>query len=359
MKNSYLIAGIRFSPLIRLLSRNPITWTPRNIARVIFLLQSSCWSSLFSRIEIVKYGKIIENTPVPRDPIFIVGHWRTGSTLLHQLMAQDPGLAAPTLFQVALPENFLVSYRFYKPIFRMLMGSSRPMDNVKIGMDEPQEDEYSIFRLTTRSPLEKLIFPSKKTYFVNDTHFLPDGDLLDQWKSRLMDFYRKICFTTGKRIISKNPFNSLRIQLLADLFPEARFIHIVRHPYAVVPSTQHLWRVVQKQNILNKNGYIPTIEEISIFLSHLSNTISNDFTQLSDVRFVEIRYEDLEQNPISSLRALYQKMNLPFTESFENSLNKYITSTSGYKKNVFSLSDKEKKVIANIMRKYMERYRYS
>lgn len=358
MKNSYLTAGIRFRPLLRLLSRNPVTWTPVTISRVLFLLQSSLWSSLFSRIEATTYREALRNTPVPPDPIFIIGHWRTGSTLLHQLMAHDPELAAPTLFQVALPENFLISYRFYQPIFRMFMGSTRPMDNVSIGMDEPQEDEYAIFRLTTRSPLEQLIFPSSRSYFLTRAPFLPEDDFLDQWGSSLQHFYRKLHFASGKRIVSKNPFNSLRIPLLVKLFPQAKFIHITRHPYSVVPSTRHLWKIVQKQNVLNNNGYIPTVEEVSSFFSRMSETITAELLLLSREKFVEIRYEDLEQNPVSLLRTLYGQLHLTFTDHFENQLNVFIKSTAGYQKNEFALTDHEKKVIAREMRTYIERYRY-
>ncbi|MBE0646651.1 MAG: sulfotransferase [Bacteroidales bacterium] len=358
MKDSYLTAGIRFRPLLSLLLRNQISFSPSHILRILFLLQSSVWSSLFSRLELLKFRHALEKHPIPRDPIFIVGHWRTGSTLLHQLMALDSELAAPTLFQVALPENFMISYRFYQPIFKMMMGSSRPMDNVKIGMDEPQEDEYAIFRLTTQSPLEQLIFPPKKKYYLLDSQFVPEGKSLDHWAASLKTFYKKIHFVTGRRVLSKNPFNSMRIPLLAELFPEARFIHIVRHPYSVVPSTRHLWDIVQRQNILNRNRYLPTIEEVSAFYSQLSETVIRDLSLMPDDRFAEVRYEDLETNPAASLQTLYRKINLPFSNHLENQLNEFTVLNTGYQKNTFSLSAEEKKTIANTMINHMDRYGY-
>lgn len=358
MKNSYLTAGIRLGPLVRLLSRNQITWTPGNAARILFLLQSASWSSLFSKIEALKYRKTLEDSPVPHDPVFIVGHWRTGSTFLHQLMAKDPGLAAPTLFQVALPENYLVSYKFYKPIFRMVMGASRPMDNVKIGMEEPQEDEYATFRLSTFSPLERLIFPTSKSYFVDQGPFLAEGEDLERWKAELIRFYKKIHFSEGKRIVSKNPFNSLRIPLLADLFPEARFIHIIRDPMAVVPSTRHLWTIVQKQNVLNKNGYVPTLEEISVFFTQMSETIERDLTSISEERQAKVRYEELEKDPLGALETVYHKINLPFTHDFIQSVEPFIRFTTNYKKNRFELSVTEKKKIHTLTRNYMELNQY-
>lgn len=358
MKDSYLTAGIRFTSLVRLLSRNHVDWNPVYISRILFLLQSSFWSSLFFRLESARFKQALEDSPLSSDPVFIVGHWRTGSTMLHQMMALDPELVAPTLFQVALPENFLVSYRFYQPIFNMMMGASRPMDNVKIGMDEPQEDEYAMFRLTSFSPLEQLIFPSKSEYFLRDAEFIPDDKSVDQWEKSLMEFYKKIQFVSHKRIVSKNPFNSMRVPLLAKLFPEARFIHIVRHPFAVVPSTRHLWSILQKQNVLNRNSYTPTIDEISCFFSQMTNTLWHDLSLMPEERSVEVRHEDIEQDPVGSLRLVYKKIDLPFTDRFENQLNGFISSNTDFKKNVFVLADEEKRVIAKTMRIYMDRYGY-
>jgi len=350
---------MRCGPLMRLLSRNHIACTPRNLIRIVFLLQSSCWSSLFSRIEQARFGAALARTPIPLDPVFIVGHWRTGSTLLHQLLVQDPEMTAPTLFQVALPEHFLVSYRFYKPLLTSLMGSTRPMDNVKIGMNEPQEDEYAFFRLTTHSPLEHLIFPRKQEYFLKEAPFLPSGEDLTRWESCMTDFFRKLHFASGRRIVSKNPFNSFRIPQLIKLFPEARFIHIVRHPFAVVPSTTHLWRVVQKQNILNRNSCTPEAEEISLFLLQMMETIQEEFLQLPSHRQAVVLYEDLEQDPVGCLQTLYGRLELPFSNAFERNLSCYLATLAGYRKNVYSLSENEKKLIGSIMYLQMERYGYT
>ncbi|MBC8314596.1 MAG: sulfotransferase [Bacteroidales bacterium] len=358
MNDSYLTAGIRATPLLRLLTRNQISWTLKNTGRILFLLQSSCWSSLFSRIEQIRYRQALKNSPVPKDPIFIVGHWRTGSTFLHQLMNRDPNLTTPTLYQVALPDHFLTSYHFYKCIFAAFAGKSRPMDNVKIGIDEPQEDEYAMYRLTTFSPLEKLVFPADREYFLANTAFLPDNEKLQDWTSSLASFYRKILYATGKRIVSKNPFNSLRIPLLAELFPEARFIHIVRHPYNVVPSTRHLWTVIQKQNILNKNSYTPDAQEISVILDNMMTTIQCDYKKLPGNQTAEIRYEDLDKDPKGILSDLYAHFDLPFTTSFENSLDQFISQTSGFQKNTYSITEDEKNVIKDIMFSHIERYQY-
>ena len=148
MNSNYLTAGIRLPVLLRLLGKNPVSLHPKYLSRLAFLLQSSLWSSIFARLEKARYQKEIEKTRIAESPVFIVGHWRTGSTFLHQLMAKDPALYAPTLFEVAQPECFLSSYNYFRPVFSNFVDKHRPMDNVRLGMNEPQEDEYAIYRMT-------------------------------------------------------------------------------------------------------------------------------------------------------------------------------------------------------------------
>jgi len=159
MKHSYLLVGISSGKLFKLLTRNGFSLHPRYLFRILFLTQGAFFASIFNRIEKWKLAKQLKNYSMPDDPIFIIGHWRTGSTLLHQLMALDENLVTPTVFQVSTPQSFLISEKYYRPVMTKAMKPTRPMDNVKLGFDEPQEDEYALIKMTVDSPLEKLIFP--------------------------------------------------------------------------------------------------------------------------------------------------------------------------------------------------------
>jgi hypothetical protein len=300
----------------------------------------------------------MKDAPLPADPVFIVGHWRTGSTYLHQLMSLDDDFIAPTLFQVALPEHFLVSRAFYKPIFSSIMGTSRPMDNVHIGMDEPQEDEYALFRLTGFSPLSHLVFPRKQGYFLEHTKFTPDPPTLAEYEKELSLFFKKLHFISGKRIVSKNPFNSFRIPLLVKLFPKAQFIHIVRHPYAVVPSTDNLWQILQRQNRLNRQDPLSDLEAITIFLERLTTTVQSEFSRLPAGRKFEVRYEDLEADPVGTLRSVYAALQITFSTGTEINVGRFLVENAGFRKNRYLLSPAEKKMIGKIMSHHMNRYLY-
>jgi len=359
LKDSYLTAGIKLDQLVRLLNRNHINYTPKNIVRLAFLIQSATWSSFFSWIEKIRYSKALKNAKIPDNPLFIIGHWRTGSTLLHQLMSLDPQLAAPTLFQVAVPDSFLVSAPYYRPLFKRIISEHRPMDQVKIGMDEPQEDEYAIYRITSYSPLENLVFAKSGAYFLNHgTPFLPSGDLLEKWKLEVKGFYQKLHFHTKKRIVSKNPFNSCRIQTLCEMFPDAKFINIVRHPDDVVPSTIHMWDILQKQNRLNSPVTRPDFKEVVGVLENILATIDSDSTRLRPGYYTEIRFEELETKPVAVLKKIYQVLDLAFSDEFESRVHAFLRQTAGFRKNDFSLTQEQRSYIRERLGQHMKNHEY-
>jgi omega-hydroxy-beta-dihydromenaquinone-9 sulfotransferase len=307
----------------------------------------------------IKFSKSLEAIGKIPGPVFIIGHWRTGTTLLHKLMSLDPNLIAPTLFHVAIPDGFLSSHRFYKTIMQLMLPKHRPMDMVKMGIDEPEEDEYAIFRMTDFSPLERLIFPEVPGYFLtNYNSFLPTGLKRKERENALILFYKKLYYLSGKRTVSKNPFNSLRINELRRIFPEARFIHIYRHPFEVIPSTIKMFDIVQKQNCLNRKGTKPTIAEVSGVFGRVMNVIRRDLASLPKDTYYEIKFETLNSDPIQSLKALYHSLNFKFSIEFEKKVRAYLSETNDYKKNKFNLSDEEKKTIISQVEHHMKYYKY-
>jgi hypothetical protein len=359
LKN-YLTAGIGFRRLFQLARKNSVSCHPRYLLRFLFLLQSSIWTSIFSRIEHARYGKKIASTYIPEDPIFIIGHWRTGTTLLHQLLNLDPELAAPTLFQVAEPGCFICSYHYYQPVFASLIPAHRPMDNVSIGMNEPQEDEYAIYRLTDFSPIERLVFPKNTHYFITDyPSFLPENeDENKKWQEVVKNYFRKLHYFHGKTIVSKNPFNSLRIKELSIMFPKARFVHIVRHPYEVVPSAIHMWKIVLDQNMLNRKGSYPGIEEVTKGFDKILTAIKNDSGTLADENYFEMKFEDLETDPVGMVRDMYRRFHMTFNEALKTNILSYMDSLKNYRKNEFQLTVEEKELISRQLSHHMNIYNY-
>jgi omega-hydroxy-beta-dihydromenaquinone-9 sulfotransferase len=341
-----LLIGIRFPVLFKMMARNGFSLNPSFLPRLIFLWLNSLLSSFFSVIENLTYNRRLSDVVIASSPVFIIGHWRTGSTYLHQLFHLDPQFTTPTTVQTVIPDHFLFSTKYYTPIMKMHTARGRPMDEVKVLPEDPQEDEFALIRMGSESPLEKLFFPSGTRYFLLDyDQYIPKGKDLAIWKRNLLTFYRKITFLTGKQIVSKNPFHTMRIPLLAEMFPGARFIHISRSPFDVVPSTVKMWNIMAYSNRLKKSWKEPNAGEIASVLRSFVDYVSREKKKLRKNRFAEVRFGDLENDPIRELKRIYSELDISWSEEFEKKVADFLVSQKKYVKNVYHLKEEEKDMI--------------
>ena len=101
------LAGSTFSNLLRLLAQNRFQISLIGIPRIMYSLALTSIQSPLNVLERRFYNKHIKSIPISKEPIFILGHWRTGSTYLHNLMTQDPRYGYPTTLQTVIPALFL------------------------------------------------------------------------------------------------------------------------------------------------------------------------------------------------------------------------------------------------------------
>jgi omega-hydroxy-beta-dihydromenaquinone-9 sulfotransferase len=330
------LTGAPLGHILRLLRRNRLG--PAALPRLMPILWVGAWSSLWGRREEARFGAQLRDAPTPRDPIIIVGHWRTGSTFLHQLFTLDPRLTAPTTLQCVLPGAFLVAGRYVEPVMRRTLSSTRPMDQVRLAPDEPHEDEFALLRLIDHSPLERLVFPRSGRYFLLDEEprFVREAQV-GAWGDALTGFVKKVAFAAGRRVVLKNPFHSVRVSLLKELFPEARFIHIRRDPLAVIPSTQRMWAILGKSLTLGRWWGPPRVEEIVEVYRRMLETLEKDIAGLPAGRCAEVDFEDLEADPVRALRSLYAGLDLAFDPGHEQRVRGFLEGLRTYRKNSYSL----------------------
>lgn len=357
--HSYILTGMRMGPFAGLLRKHGFTASPKNILRLLFIFQNSLWASFFAWREKVIFGKEIEKYPVPDEAVFIIGHWRTGSTFLHQLLASDPRFVAPSLFQVTFPESFLVSARFFRPVMGKVL-KYRPMDRVELGFDDPQEDEFALLKLTGSSPLLEVIFSGRKEFFLNGyTTPHPPGNEKEHWQKQFRYFCRKITRGSGKIPLLKNPFHSLRIPLLLETFPNARFIHIHRHPYQVLASSMHLWKVMADDNQLKGKPYQPGLQEVAEGLRLFYDRIGEDLKLVPEGRGCEVAYEDLERDPAGEIKRIYEALGWEFTRETGDGIRAHLDRTRHFKKNSYIFGGAEKAVARQVLARQFEKYHYN
>ena len=181
--------------------------------------------------------------------MFVLGHWRTGTTLLHELLIQDPAHASPTTLHCFLPNHFLLTEDFFKKYLWFLVPEKRPMDNMAMGWDEPQEDEFALALLGRPSPYTDVAFPNRMPI---DPGSLDLSGLnrreLAAWKRTFRRFLQAVQVRfPDQRLVLKSPPHTARVRVLLELFPDAKFVHIRRDPYVLFASTVNLWRTMAKK----------------------------------------------------------------------------------------------------------------
>src|SRR5437868_7570203 len=234
--------GCDFAAWLRLLVRNrfAVHWSCWYIAAIATLV-TFCHSVL-RYVQQGVYGRRVARTPIRESPLFIIGHWRTGTTLLHELLILDDRHTFPTTYECLEPNHFLLTERWLTPLLRF-MPSRRPMDNMAAGWDRPQEDEFALCMLGLPSPYLTIAFPNHAPAFPEylDLDTMPRRQR-EVWKQGFYQFLQKITFKDPRRLVLKSPPHTARIPTLLELFPDAQFVHIARNPLVIYPSTINLWK---------------------------------------------------------------------------------------------------------------------
>jgi hypothetical protein len=309
------------------------------IPRVLFVTLVSLLTSPLRIYESLRYGGAARRTVVHPSPIFIIGHWRSGTTHLHNLLVHDKNLGCVSMWQAFAPGLSLIDERLIKNPFNKIakkMHPTREIDNIPLSLDNPEEEDLAIANMSPYSYLHMYSFPRKATYFFERyvTYFndLPES-IKSKWKEIYLTILRKATLKAGgKQLVIKNCADSARIKPLLELFPNAKFIHIYRNPYNIFRSTQHLYRVVMERAQLQEIDLSEHENWVLRFYRQLMQKLLADKALIPAGSLVEVKYEDLDKEPLAQLRKIYETLSLPgFTEA-EPTFRAYLDSIAGYQK---------------------------
>ncbi len=305
-------------------------------------------------------GRRLREVEIVHAPLFIIGHWRTGTTLLHELLTLDQRHTYPTTYECFSPNHFLLTEWCFSRLYRPLLPARRPMDNMPVALNRPQEDEFAMCNLGQPSPYLTIAFPNRPPQYLE--YFDLEGvspEALDRWKACFLRFLRQVTVRHPKRIVLKSPTHTYRIKVLLELFPDARFVHIVRNPYVVFPSTVHLWQSLYAHQALQH----PTFEGLEDYVFdnfvHLYEKLEEARPMLNSSRFYELRYEDLVQDPIRQLRTIYDRLELGDFEQVLPKLKQYLAETADYKTNHYELPPELHDAITQRWGHVIRRYGYA
>jgi hypothetical protein len=234
------------------------------------------------------------------------------------------------------------------------------MDNMAAGWERPQEDEFALCMLGAPSPYLTVAFPNHPPQYGEylDLEGLPPR-ALKRWKATFMRFLRQLTWKNPGRLILKSPPHSCRIKVLLEMFPDARFVHVVRDPMIVFPSTVNLWKSLYRTHGLQQPNYAGLEEHVFSTFLRLYAKLEEGKKLIPERRYYELRYEDLVRNPLDPMRALYEHLELGEFEKVRPRLERYLKSISDYETNRYELSADMREKIAARWGDVMRRYGYS
>ncbi len=358
-----LITGIELQDWLKLLGDNRFRVDPTYIHRAAFVGGLALGSSIASRIEDMRFGRKLASVEIGPEPLFVLGHWRSGTTHLHNLLGRMPGHTYPTVYQCIFPGSFLSTTHIVQPLTQRFMDDTRTYDNVKHGWNEAAEDEIALAKMTGLSPYIAFMFPGNAAKYEKYVDFLEvRNHEKDQWKEAFRYFIKKIMLQTGgQRVVVKSCTHTARIRMILEMFPNAKFVHIHRHPYEVFASTLHMRSHTDWENFfhLPEQDVEYVREQQTLLLGQsIFDRVTADRHLIPEENFYEIPYEQLVGHEMDVVKAIYDQFELPGWSSGEATLQAYVDGLKGYKRNKLKLPKKQRQKVYEYWRSSFDAYGY-
>ncbi|GBG27481.1 Ankyrin repeat domain-containing protein 1 [Hondaea fermentalgiana] len=310
--------------------------------RVLILTLMSAFNSILASIEYVLYGKEVAATKIDECPVFVLGHPRTGTTHLFNVLAQDKDqFIYPNTFQCGFPHGMrLLGDKTY--LFANALGETRPMDNVKISFDVPQEDELALNLFTAgKSPYMPLAFMNREPEFRDYFTFDNVPEAKTRWIAALYEFLRRVTAdyvargAKTRRMVMKSPCHVARARLLYQLFPKAQFVYIHRNPYTVWKSAANMADKTYWHTYLAR----PTDEHITEFILRQYEILFDEYraarAEIPPEQFMIVSFDQLDADGLGTLERIYKHFGWNTWDTAKPRIAKYLASLGTFKKNSF------------------------
>lgn len=282
-----------------------------------------------------RYKKLEANLPQAEDPLFILGHWRSGTTYVHNVLACDKHFGYCTTYQTVFPHLMMFGQPFFKAIMKWIMPDKRPTDGLDLAPDLPQEEEFALSNMTPLAYYDWWVFPKDEEEYCR--RFLLMDDMTDEERKEWEYKFRKLVNiglwnTHGTQYLSKNPPHTARVKELLRLYPNAKFIYLVRNPYTVFESTRNFFTNTMKPLMLHHYSVEETEQQILRTYNKMYERYESEKSLIPEGHLFELRFEDFEADPIGMTERIYRDLGLKGWEESREAIERYVGAKKGHKK---------------------------
>ena len=289
-------------------------------------------------LELVFYYRKVSNHKLTEDPIFVLGHWRSGTSHLQTLLRLDPRTTSIGLFSSIFSGNFLITSSIIKPFAQSLckfLKIEYPIQRIPLDLDYPGElDTGLCFLPNSYSYTWGHVFPSMFKKHLEKSVFNDDPELTTNWLDEYDHLIKKVSFfSKGKRVVVKSPGDTGRLKFLLERYPKAKIVYIHRDHKAVYHSNVFLWNIIRNKFCLQNLSDELIHENILHTYPRLLKRYVEQRSLLDDNQLVEIRFVELRSEPLRILEKIYSVLELG--ELPLDVIKPHLKSNESYKSNVY------------------------
>jgi hypothetical protein len=290
-----------------------------------------------------------------KNPVFIVGHARSGTTLVHRLMSQDEErFSAFMLYEMYFPSLL------QKWVIRRVGELDRKLGGY-LGRRIVAWDERHYAATQSRHPMSLtkmeeddmvLYYSMASGYWITKLPYLGSLDFyyVDEWpekkRRRMMRFYRECLrrqlYLNGpeKTHLNKSPIFAGRVETLIETFPDARIVVPVRNPFETIPSLLKLMRHGWKALGWGEARQRPALEVLANQSFHTYRHPLEVLARMPHVPHAVIEYRDLLAKPAETIEKIYRDLDFEITPHFRKTLQGEVRRAREHKSgNEYSLEE--------------------
>ena len=330
------VAGMRTAEWIALLRKNSFDIDPPYWPKACFFSLNSLINSIAYAWERKKCALMPKDIAVP-SPVFILGHFRSGTTHLHNLLSLNRTLAYPTTYDALFPSALFTGEAMRRMGMKPFLPEKRFQDSVSVRFDLPQEDEPALAITTGMSPYFGLMFPKRMHHYQQYLSFSNASNSdVERWKDTFLCYAKKLSWKyPGRRLVFKSPPHTARIKQLLDIFPHAQFIYIKRDPVRVIQSMVHLFQVLLNYWKLHAFDEARLFDWVLAIYQEIEVNFHSQKKLIPNGMLCEGNFEDLESDPINQMLQIHERLDLKFDDVYMERLKNYLSSIADYQKNSY------------------------
>ena len=298
--------------------------------------------SVLAPIQDRRYESFLADRPLEHDPVFILGHWRSGTTFVHNVLSCDRHFGYNTTYQTVFPHLMMWGQPFFKKNMAWLMPDKRPTDNMELAVDLPQEEEFALANMMPYTYYNFWFLPKYMLEYC-DRYMLFEGITQDELRTFEETFTKLIKIslwnTKGTQFLSKNPPHTGRVRELVKMFPNAKFIYLMRNPYTVFESTRSFFTNTIQPLKLEDISPEELEKNILTVYERLYHKYEADKACIPTGNLIEVKFEDFEADALGITEKIYRTLSLPGWDEAHEAIARYVGSKKGYKKNKYKYDD--------------------